>query len=91
MVQAEVPVIAQEYVMQEMQANDIYEHYKGKRYQIVGVARYSEDLSEMVVYRALYDCPGFDNNQLWVRPKAMFCENVVIDGVTMPRFKKVQK
>ncbi len=79
----------QEHATAQMQAGDIYEHYKGKRYQIVGIARHSENLEEMVVYQALYECPGFDKNQLWVRPKAMFCENVVINGVRMPRFKKV--
>lgn len=60
----------------------IYEHYKGKLYQIYDVCRHSETEEELVVYRTLYGDYG-----LWVRPYQMFCENVVIDGNTVPRFK----
>lgn len=65
----------------------IYEHYKKKRYEVIGVARHSETLEEMVVYRALYDSEEFGNNALWVRPKGMFLEEIEIDGVRRPRFK----
>ena len=61
-----------------------YIHYKGNPYQVVGVARHSETMEELVVYRALYGEFG-----LWVRPKAMFCETVVVNGQTLPRFKYV--
>ena len=64
-----------------------YQHYKGNFYEVVGVARHSETLEEMVVYRALYESKDFGKNALWVRPKTMFMENVVIDGKEMPRFK----
>jgi len=64
----------------------IYEHYKGNRYQVIDIARHSETLEEMVVYRALYDEHG-----LWVRPALMFAEDVVVNGVTMPRFRFVEK
>ena len=64
-----------------------YEHYKGKRYEVIGVARHSEKLEEMVVYRALYDSEEFGNSALWVRPKVMFLEKVVIDGKETPRFR----
>lgn len=67
-----------------------YQHYKGNFYELVGVARHSETLEEMVVYRALYESKDFGKNALWVRPKAMFMENVVIDGKEMPRFKFVE-
>ena len=60
-----------------------YKHYKGNEYEVIGEARHSETLEPMVVYRALYGDHG-----LWVRPLAMFVENVVIDGVTKPRFEK---
>jgi len=58
-----------------------YRHYKGNLYEVVGIARHSETLEEMVVYRALYGEGG-----LWVRPLPMFCETVVIDGREIPRF-----
>lgn len=59
-----------------------YEHYKGNHYEVVGIAKHSETLEELVVYRALYGEFG-----LWVRPLKMFIENVEINGKTMPRFK----
>jgi hypothetical protein len=59
----------------------IYRHYKGQRYQVLGLARHSETLEELVVYRALYGEHG-----LWVRPAAMFGETVIVDGQTVPRF-----
>lgn len=59
-----------------------YKHYKGNLYEVIGVAHHSETQEELVVYRALYN--DFD---LWVRPLAMFLENVEINGVTMPRFE----
>jgi hypothetical protein len=67
-----------------------YKHFKGKFYEIVGVARHSETLEEMVVYRALYDSPEFGKNALWVRPKKMFLENVVVGGKEVQRFKKIE-
>ena len=63
-----------------------YRHYKGNCYEVIGIARHSETLEEMVVYRALYGDGG-----LWVRPLAMFCETVVIDGREIPRFEWVEK
>lgn len=62
----------------------IYEHYKGKRYEVLGVALHSETLEELVVYRALYG-----ERLTWVRPLEMFLEEIEIDGVKKPRFKKV--
>lgn len=61
-----------------------YRHYKGGEYELVGVARHSETLEPLVVYRPLYNASG-----LWVRPHAMFFEDVVIDGVRRPRFERV--
>lgn len=66
-----------------------YQHYKGKFYEVLGVARHSETLEEVVVYRALYDSTEFGKNALWVRPKAMFCELVKVGGKEVPRFKYV--
>jgi hypothetical protein len=66
-----------------------YQHYKGKFHEVIGVARHSETLEELVVYRALYDSEKFGKNSLWVRPKSMFLERVVVDGRKVPRFKYV--
>lgn len=52
-----------------------YRHYKGNMYEVLGVARHSETLEELVVYRALYG-----ENELWVRPVKMFLEEVEIDN-----------
>ncbi|NCY01353.1 MAG: DUF1653 domain-containing protein [Planctomycetia bacterium] len=58
-----------------------YRHYKGREYTVLGSARHSETLEELVVYRQEYGDRG-----LWVRPAAMFGEHVVVDGRTVPRF-----
>lgn len=59
-----------------------YRHYKGNEYELVGVARHSETLEPMAVYRPLYG-----EGALWVRPYAMFFETVVIDGIEQRRFQ----
>ena len=61
----------------------LYRHYKGLIYEVVGTVRHSESLEPMTLYRALYGERG-----LWVRPAAMFNEDVVIDGVRQPRFAR---
>ena len=58
-----------------------YRHFKGNEYEVIGTARHSETLEELVVYRALYD-----NGGLWVRPAAMWNEIVERDGKTFRRF-----
>lgn len=60
-----------------------YRHYKGNEYLVVGVAKHSETLEELVVYVALY---SNQESSLWVRPKAMFLEEVTVNGKTQPRF-----
>ena len=61
-----------------------YRHYKGGEYEVVGVARHSETLEPLVVYRPLYNATG-----LWVRPHAMFFERIEIDGQLQPRFARL--
>ena len=61
----------------------LYRHYKGELYEVIGTVRHSETLEPMTLYRALYGEQG-----LWVRPAAMFNENVVIDGISQPRFAR---
>ena len=58
-----------------------YRHFKGKEYEVLGVARHSETDEELVVYRALYG-----NFGLWVRPVSMWNEAVERDGKTFRRF-----
>lgn len=64
-----------------------YEHYKGKRYQVLGVGRHTEVNEYLVVYAPLYDHEG--QPDIWLRPYNMFMETVEIDGKTIPRFKKL--
>jgi hypothetical protein len=67
-----------------------YQHYKnGKFYEVIGVARHSETQEEMVVYIALYLCPQYGLDQLWVRPKSMFTEIMTYEGKNVPRFQWV--
>ncbi|KAF1724217.1 DUF1653 domain-containing protein [Pseudoxanthomonas japonensis] len=62
----------------------LYRHYKGNDYEVVAVARHSETLEPLVVCRALYGEGG-----LWVRPYAMFCEEVIVDGQPVRRFAPI--
>lgn len=64
----------------------VYQHYKGKYYQVLGVARHSETLEPLVVYQAFYGDFG-----LWVRPQAMFQEKIMVDGVEKNRFQFIGK
>ncbi|MFC1701003.1 DUF1653 domain-containing protein [Patescibacteria group bacterium] len=67
-----------------------YEHYKGKQYEVIGLARHSETLEELVIYKALYDSKEFGNNALWARPKSMFLETVNIEDKEIPRFRFIR-
>ncbi|OGM60099.1 hypothetical protein A3A75_01705 [Candidatus Woesebacteria bacterium RIFCSPLOWO2_01_FULL_39_10] len=60
----------------------IYEHYKKKRYEMLGVVIHSETLEELVLYKALYG-----RRLKWVRPLDMFLESVEVDGEVKPRFR----
>ncbi len=62
-----------------------YRHYKGKTYQVIGVAKHSETEEDLVVYQALYGECG-----LWVRPLNMFCEKIEINGKSVSRFELIQ-
>ena len=64
-----------------------YKHFKGEEYEVIGVAKDSETLEELVVYQALYNSKEFGKNSLWVRPKEMFLENVTVNNKEVPRFK----
>ncbi len=62
-----------------------YRHFKGNEYEVIGTARYSETLEEMVVYRALYGEGG-----LWVRPAEMWNETIERDGKIFKRFEFIE-
>ena len=63
-----------------------YRHYKGKDYEVLGVARHSETEEEYVVYRQLYGTGG-----LWIRPLEMFLESVTIGETVVPRFRRLEE
>lgn len=62
----------------------IYEHFKGQRYEVFGIARHSETEEVFVSYRKLYDDYSY-----WVRPAEMFLGDVERDGYVGPRFRRV--
>jgi hypothetical protein len=62
----------------------LFEHYSGKKYKFLSIARHSETLEELAIYQALYG-----ENDVWVRPLLMFLENVTINGIERPRFKLI--
>lgn len=62
----------------------IFKHYKWNLYEVLFVAKHTEILEDMVVYKALYW-----NNEIWIRPKIMFLENIEINWKFIPRFEYV--
>lgn len=63
-----------------------YQHYKGKKYLVLGVAKHSETQEDLVVYVSLYEN---DMSALWARPLDMFLEEVTVDGKVFQRFAKI--
>ncbi|MEO1943543.1 MAG: DUF1653 domain-containing protein [Candidatus Thioglobus sp.] len=64
----------------------IYRHYKDKDYEVFCVALHSETLEPLVVYRSLY---ANDMSEYWVRPYAMFTEEIMHAGKRVPRFRYI--
>lgn len=62
----------------------VYRHYKGNKYMVIDIAKHSETLEDMVVYKALYG-----EGSVWVRPYHMWSELVTKDGVSVPRFEYI--
>ena len=62
-----------------------YKHFKGGEFEVIGTAKHSETLEEMVLYKHAGD------NELWVRPLEMFIETIERDGKTIKRFEYVEK
>jgi len=63
-----------------------YRHFKGNEYEVLGIAKHSETLEEMVVYQALYGEHG-----MWVRPASMWNETLERDGKIVQRFTKIEE
>ncbi|MES2314829.1 MAG: DUF1653 domain-containing protein [Patescibacteria group bacterium] len=59
----------------------VYKHYKGNEYEVIGFAKHSETLEDIVIYQAQYG-----DKQTWVRPLKMFTEVVEVNGKKVPRF-----
>ncbi len=68
-----------------------YKHYKGKMYEVIGLATHSETLEELVVYKMLYNKGKYKKGSLWVRPRKMFFEKVNVGGKQVQRFKFVRE
>ena len=62
----------------------VYRHYKGNQYEVIGFAKHSETLEDMVIYRALYGERG-----TWVRPLSMWENLIEVDGKTVKRFEYI--
>lgn len=62
----------------------IYKHFKGNKYEVIGLAKHTETMEELVVYRALYG-----EGDMWVRPKSMWEETVEYDGKIVSRFEYI--
>src|SRR5437868_15477168 len=77
-----------EMLKNSIKPGDIYEHYKGKRYRIIGISCHSEDLTWYVVYEALYDNPV---SKVWHRPLEMFLGTLEVDGKEVQRFVRVEQ
>ena len=63
-----------------------YQHYKGAYYEVLFVAKHSESLEDVVVYRALYQN---DVSEMWVRPVSIFTSKIIVNGEEILRFKPV--
>lgn len=64
----------------------IYRHYKGNLYELLSVAKHSETLEPVIVYKALYD-----GREVWVRPAKMWNEEIEVNGEKVQRFKLVER
>jgi len=66
-----------------------YQHSKtGNHYQVIGTAKHSETLEEYVIYECLYEN---NESKIWIRPKKMFEESVILNGRSVPRFRFIEE
>jgi len=64
----------------------LYKHYKGNHYFVLGSAKHSETLEDMVIYQSMYKSAEFGDFATWIRPLSMFLETVEVDGQQIQRF-----
>lgn len=64
----------------------LYQHYKGKKYKLIGLAKHSETLENLVIYQAQYG-----KKQIWARPIKIFQEKILVKNKKIPRFKLIKK
>lgn len=62
-----------------------YQHFKGQMYEVIGLAKHSETLETLVIYRALYG-----TEEIWARPLEMFLGTVTVEGREVQRFKRIE-
>ena len=64
----------------------IYRHYRGRQYGVIGIAKHSETLENLVIYEPLYE----SETKFWARPEKMFLEEVEVEGRRVPRFEFIK-
>ena len=69
--------------MKNLEIGAIYKHYKGTKVKVLGECFHSETMEPLVIYIHLEDGVS------WARPKEMFLENVIVNGVEVERFEKI--
>ena len=63
-----------------------YKHFKGNVYELLYIAKHSETLQDMVVYRSVKE-----PEKLWVRPASMWNESVEFEGKIVTRFTYIEE
>lgn len=77
-------------MIREIKVGKIYQHYKGHLYEVIAIARNSENPeSKLVIYKALYNSLEFGKEATWSRDYKMFAEKIIINGIEQDRFKEV--
>jgi len=79
----------EEVMIQKVPVGSVFEHYRGMRYEILSIGRHSESEDLHVVYQALYSDPVFGDRAIWIRPLAMFLEEIELNGKKTQRFRRV--
>lgn len=71
--------------MKKLEIGVIYKHYKGTKVKVIGEGIHSETQEPMIIYIHLED------GVTWIRPRGMFLENVIVNGVEIERFEKINE
>jgi hypothetical protein len=81
----------EEELKKQVPIGGIFQHYKGLRYKVCGIARHSEDLQLYVFYESLYDSETYGSHVHWIRPLKMFVETIEVEGQMVPRFQLIEQ